>query len=157
MSDLPAFDWSKLLITRADKLAWLLAIEDAKHAIYQGKDWQQVLKMTLPAECYKILSLDKRVSQLDDSALAGMVHQWLDNIHQQMEQIDEIKITISFLPTYEDLASLQKKFKTVWQTEVVLDWNYDPLIMAGMRIYFQGKLWDLSLDQIIKQRISLSG
>ncbi|MEK7526183.1 MAG: F0F1 ATP synthase subunit delta [Patescibacteria group bacterium] len=129
--------------SRDDQNLLLDELSALKNSLFQIKQntFDQVLttkvRQKISAELEKILTAS--------SDRAGL----LDQLTKQVQDLKTLDLTLSFEPTVETRQKIFTWVKTNMGEGVVINLKFDPTIIGGAQIAFNGKYVDLSLKKII--------
>lgn len=76
---------------------------------------------------------------------------FLKSLRQILIDLKEVQLTLAFEPTEELIDDIYKWFKTNLNTSFVINFNYEPNLIGGAQIAYQGKFYEYSLRKELEQ------
>lgn len=92
--------------------------------------------------------------QQDGVSDRKIINQKIEVLRTQIKKMRVLKVVIAVRPTELMVADLGRKVKTVIGEEAIIDIDTDPTILAGAKIYFEGRYGDFSLGDKIQDYMS---
>jgi F0F1-type ATP synthase delta subunit len=97
----------------------------------------------------------KKIQELEEKNLINKnpetIQNFFNNLKKSLLAIDQIKIIISFKPKQTFINKIKSWLEKELRQNLIIDFVHNPEIVAGAIIEFQGKQFDCSLIQKIKQ------
>lgn len=97
----------------------------------------------------------KKIQELEEKNLINKnpetIQSFFNNLKKSLLAIDQIKIIISFKPKQTFINKIKSWLEKELNQNLIIDFIHNPEIVAGAIIEFQGKQFDYSLIQKIKQ------
>ena len=97
----------------------------------------------------------KKIQDLEEKNLINKnpetIQNFFNNLKKSLLALDQIKIIISFKPRKAFINKIKSWLENELKQDLIIDFIYNPEIVAGAIIEFQGKQFNSSLIQKIKQ------
>jgi hypothetical protein len=75
----------------------------------------------------------------------GNKESYLENLKKELEEMDSVRITLGFEPSLEVLENIHTWLSNNLKKNIVMDLTFNPSIIGGVIIAYEGKYRDFSL------------
>jgi F0F1-type ATP synthase delta subunit len=134
------------LLTRSEVMSFLAEIEGMKEAVYKTgeKSLEQVLRSGVGAKSAGVV-----LAQLEKSGkLANQEYadKFLGEVVDRLKLMPVVKLELAIDPTREFLTKVRDRITEYIGQQVAVDYQIEPKLMAGMRVAYEGKYFEASLE-----------
>lgn len=140
-----------LIQTKQQATSLKFALEDIQGKLFRSKDFSKlfaVLPIQTGEELEKILR-KRNVSHSD----SRKIQEILEEIIASIDKMSVLSLEVAFEPTGRTVEKINSWLKENIKSQVLLDFIVNTSLIAGSRIYFEGKVGDYSLRKQFEDRL----